>query len=63
MDNTSEKTTRVINQNNLELSKNSRGWTYSVKIYGNDAEKVKALLKEYSTIAEELIKEKESEKE
>ena len=54
----STKITRLLNQSSIEVSKNSRGWTYSVKAYGSSPEAIKVELSKLSIIAEALISSK-----
>ena len=51
------KITKVLNQSNIEVSRNSRGWTYSVKAYGDSMEDLSKNLKELIRIAKEVIEE------
>jgi len=46
-----------INQHNIEISRNSRGWTFSVKAYGENEEEIRNNLKMLLRIAREVIEE------
>jgi len=52
-----EKITKILNQHNVEISKNSRGWNYSVKAYGDTPEELKTVLKSLMAVAKEVISE------
>jgi len=47
--------TRVMNDSSLEISKNSRGFTYSIKAYGQDNEVIAEKARDLKQKAEELI--------
>ena len=55
----SSKVTRIENDSSIEISKNSRGWTFSVKAYGRDDEAISQKLENLLDTAKKLIKQEE----
>jgi len=53
-----DKITKNINQSSLTFSKNTRGYTWEVKAYGDTTEDIKKTLNDLIIIAEDLIKSK-----
>lgn len=43
------------NENSLEVTKNSRGYNYSIKVYGNNLEEIKTKFEELREFAENKI--------
>jgi len=52
-----ETVSKVINQSSVEVAKNTRGYTYTIKSYGDNPAAIKEDLGKLRTIAEELISE------
>lgn len=47
--------TKIINQHSVEIGKNSRGFVYTIKAYGNDAESIEDTLIRLRWVAESVI--------
>lgn len=49
----------VKNDSSIEVSKNSRGWTYSVKAYGSTDDAIRDKLRGLIQIAKQVVKDNE----
>lgn len=54
-----QKVTRVMQDSSIEISKNSRGFTYSVKAYGQTDQEITDKIKSLKQKAEDIIKQEE----
>lgn len=48
--------TRIENDSSIEINKNSKGYTYSVKAYGNTPEQIKEKLESLLKTTEGIVK-------
>lgn len=56
---TSNRLTKIENDSSIEINKNSRGWTFSVKAYGSTPEQINVKLQQLMTTAKEIVLQEE----
>ena len=52
--------TQVQNDSNIEITRNTKGFTYSVKAYGTTPEEIKTKTQALLATAKEIIKQEET---
>ena len=56
---TSNRITKIENDSNIEINRNSKGWTFSVKAYGSTPEQIKVKLQQLMATAKEIVLQEE----